>query len=56
MGNEKSASGYLRINKTHLLDHNSGKPMCPPIMPAWDNFDIRARLARAFKAPVSVRQ
>jgi predicted NBD/HSP70 family sugar kinase len=36
------------------VDHSSGKPMRPPIMPGWDGFDIPARLSSKFDAPVFV--
>lgn len=36
------------------VDHSSGKPMRPPIMPGWDGFDIPARLSSKFDAPVYV--
>ncbi len=36
------------------VDHSSGKPMRPPIMPGWDGFDIPARLSSRFDAPVYV--
>ncbi|WP_245867177.1 ROK family protein [Serinibacter salmoneus] len=36
------------------VDHASGRPISPPIMPGWDGFDIAGRLGEEFRAPVVV--
>lgn len=36
------------------VDHSSGRPSAPPIMPGWDDFDIPARLGEALGVPVFV--
>lgn len=36
------------------VEHSTGRPVNPPIMPGWDRFDIPARLGRAFDVPVLV--
>lgn len=30
------------------VEHSSGRPVSPPIMPGWDRFDIRARIRAEF--------
>jgi predicted NBD/HSP70 family sugar kinase len=44
----------IGISVAAPVDHSSGKPMRPPIMPGWDGFDIPARLSSKFDAPVYV--
>lgn len=36
------------------VDHNSGRPINPPIMPGWDDFDVSGTLSAALNAPVLV--
>jgi predicted NBD/HSP70 family sugar kinase len=36
------------------VEHSSGRPINPPIMPGWDRFDVPAWFAPAFAAPVLV--
>lgn len=36
------------------VEFATGRPASPPIMPGWDGYDVRARLAVAFDAPVWV--
>jgi predicted NBD/HSP70 family sugar kinase len=36
------------------VEHKSGKPVNPPIMPGWDGFDIPAWVQRHFPVPVLV--
>lgn len=36
------------------VEFRSGTPISPPIMPGWDGYGVRARLAAAFGAPVWV--
>ena len=36
------------------VEHSSGRPVRPPIMPGWDGYDIPARVARDFAVPVLV--
>lgn len=55
----KNALGKAKLWATGIsvaapVDHSSGKPMRPPIMPGWDGFDIPARLSSKFDAPVYV--
>lgn len=36
------------------VEHSSGKPVSPPIMPGWHEFDVPAHLQRTFEVPVLV--
>jgi predicted NBD/HSP70 family sugar kinase len=36
------------------VEHSSGRPMRPPIMPGWDNYDVPAHVSRVFDVPVLV--
>ena len=36
------------------VDHMTGRPMRPPIMPGWDGYDIAGRLGEKFNTSVSV--
>lgn len=36
------------------VEHSSGRPISPPIMPGWDNFDVAGTIRRAFNVPVLV--
>ncbi|MFF2316014.1 ROK family protein [Arthrobacter sp. NPDC058097] len=36
------------------VEHSTGKPISPPIMPGWDGFDVPARIQRTFDVPVLV--
>ncbi len=36
------------------VEHSSGRAVLPPIMPGWDGYDVRDRLAQSFHAPVLV--
>ncbi|MFJ4027469.1 ROK family protein [Paenarthrobacter sp. NPDC089989] len=36
------------------VEHSTGKPTSPPIMPGWDGFDVPAYLQRTFEVPILV--
>jgi len=36
------------------VEHSSGRPMRPPIMPGWDGYDVPAHVTRLFDVPVLV--
>jgi len=36
------------------VEFASGRPVAPPIMPGWDGYPVRDRLARRYRAPVWV--
>ena len=36
------------------VEHSSGRPMRPPIMPGWDGYDVPAHVGRALGVPVLV--
>jgi glucokinase len=36
------------------VEHSTGMPTNPPIMPGWDRFDVPAHIRRSFDAPILV--
>jgi len=36
------------------VDHETGRPSNPPIMPGWDGYDVPAHIQRTFRCPVLV--
>ncbi|TFD86054.1 ROK family protein [Cryobacterium serini] len=36
------------------VEHSTGRPTSPPIMPGWDGYDVPSHLQRAFDVPVLV--
>ncbi|MFC9352605.1 ROK family protein [Arthrobacter sp. NPDC057013] len=36
------------------VEHSTGKPISPPIMPGWDGFDVPAYVQQSFDVPVLV--
>jgi predicted NBD/HSP70 family sugar kinase len=36
------------------VEHSTGRPVNPPIMPGWDGFDVPAMVGQALEAPVLV--
>ena len=36
------------------VEHSTGRPMRPPIMPGWDGYDVPSRVRRSFDVPVLV--
>ena len=36
------------------VEHSTGRPVLPPIMPGWDNYDVPAHLSTALGGPVLV--
>lgn len=36
------------------VEHSTGRPVLPPIMPGWDNYDVPAHIGNALGAPVLV--
>ena len=36
------------------VEHESGKPTNPPIMPGWDGYDVPAHIRRTFSVPILV--
>ncbi|MFC0224298.1 ROK family transcriptional regulator, partial [Nocardioides zeicaulis] len=36
------------------VEHSTGRPINPPIMPGWDRYDVPAHLQRAYAVPVLV--
>jgi len=46
--------GAIGIGLPGPVEHDSGRPMNPPIMPGWDRFDVPGLLQRQFNVPVLV--
>ena len=44
----------IGIGVPGAVEHSSGKPVNPPIMPGWDRFDIPAYVRKSFDVPVLV--
>jgi predicted NBD/HSP70 family sugar kinase len=36
------------------VEHSTGRPMNPPIMPGWDRYDVPAHVQRSFDVPVLI--
>ncbi|WP_084129102.1 ROK family transcriptional regulator [Demequina sp. NBRC 110055] len=52
-----AAPGFLRAIGVGLpgpVEHTTGLPVDPPIMPGWDRFDVPGMLTRAFGVPTLV--
>ncbi|NGY62289.1 ROK family transcriptional regulator [Lentzea sp. NEAU-D13] len=48
------SSAGVGIGLPGPVEHSSGKPNHPPIMPAWDGFDVPAHVRAEFDVPVLV--
>jgi predicted NBD/HSP70 family sugar kinase len=53
-GGERAAVAGIGIGVPGPVEHSTGLPRNPPIMPGWDGFPIPERLAEPFGAPVLV--
>ena len=55
-GIERHASDLLAIGigLPGPVEHSTGRPINPPIMPGWDRFDVPGFLSSSFDAPVLV--
>ncbi|WP_084038220.1 ROK family transcriptional regulator [Demequina sp. NBRC 110053] len=54
---ERGNGAFLRAVGVGLpgpVEHTTGRPVDPPIMPGWDRFDVAGMLAEAFGVPVLV--
>lgn len=57
MLDEVGLPGYLRAVGVGLpgpVEHTTGRPVDPPIMPGWDRFDVPGTLSAAFEVPTLV--
>lgn len=57
LGTTKSTPGGLAaigIGLPGPVEHRTGRPISPPIMPGWDRYDVPARLQRDLAVPVLV--
>ena len=46
--------GAIGVGVPGPVEHASGRPVSPPIMPGWDGYPIPARLSERFRVPVLV--
>ncbi len=53
-GHELSDLAAVGIGLPGPVEHATGRPVAPPIMPGWDGYDVAGTLRRAFGAPVLV--
>ena len=53
-GADRDAVAGIGIGVPGPVEHSTGLPRNPPIMPGWDGFPIPERFARKFGAPVLV--
>ncbi|HEU4461427.1 MAG TPA: ROK family transcriptional regulator [Solirubrobacterales bacterium] len=53
-GADRDAVAGIGIGVPGPVEHSTGLPRNPPIMPGWDGFPIPERLAQRFGAPVLV--
>jgi predicted NBD/HSP70 family sugar kinase len=54
VGSERDAVAGIGIGVPGPVEHSTGLPRNPPIMPGWDGFPIPERFADRFGAPVLV--
>jgi glucokinase len=53
-GRRKSELAGVGIGLPGPVEHSTGMPINPPIMPGWDRFDVPGYIARRFAVPVLV--
>jgi glucokinase len=53
-GRRKSELAGVGIGLPGPVEHSTGMPINPPIMPGWDRFDVPGYIARRFALPVLV--
>ncbi|MEO8263297.1 MAG: ROK family protein [Pseudolysinimonas sp.] len=54
LGREPGDLLAIGIGLPGPVEHSSGRPINPPIMPGWDRFDVPGRFHDTFDAPVLV--
>lgn len=54
LGREVDQVVAMGVGLPGPVDHTTGRPSSPPIMPGWDGFDVPAQLHRHFDVPVLV--
>jgi predicted NBD/HSP70 family sugar kinase len=54
LGQPAAAVRGVGIGVPGPVEHASGRPVSPPIMPGWDGFDVVGYLQRSFPVPVLV--
>lgn len=53
-GRPADALAAIGIGLPGPVEHSTGRPNNPPIMPGWDRYDVPARLRRDYPVPVLV--
>ena len=54
LGRDQSDVLAIGIGLPGPVEHSTGRPINPPIMPGWDRFDVPGRFRDVFDAPVLV--
>jgi predicted NBD/HSP70 family sugar kinase len=54
LGRDQSDVLAIGIGLPGPVEHSTGRPINPPIMPGWDRFDVPGRFRHVFDAPVLV--
>jgi len=54
LGRDEEELAGIGIGLPGPVEHETGRPVNPPIMPGWDGFDVPARLAQEWQVPVLV--
>jgi glucokinase len=50
-GRQRHELAAIGIGLPGPVEHETGRPMNPPIMPGWDRFDVPARVQASFDVP-----
>ncbi len=53
-GYEPHSVAAIGIGLPGPVEHSTGKPIAPPIMPGWDGYDVAGNLRKEFGVPVLV--
>ena len=54
LGDDRAELGGVGIGLPGPVEHTTGRPANPPIMPGWHGFDVPGYVRRAFDVPVLV--
>ncbi len=53
-GRERGALAAVGIGLPGPVEHSTGRPINPPIMPGWDRYDVPGHLQRRHPVPVLI--
>lgn len=53
-GRRRSELAGVGIGLPGPVEHSTGRPVLPPIMPGWDNYDVPGHISRSLGGPVLV--